>query len=270
MKKIALKVAYLGQDFHGFQRQPDIPTVEGELLKAFKEAHLFDNFQKSGYGIAGRTDKGVNALGNVVCFLTEKEVHINYLNDLLPLSIRILGQASVHFGFQPRYARERHYRYILPRTPFEEELDLSIMKDGAQILVGTHFFGNFSKRSERNPIRTINSLNIHQKKDYLVFDVKGESFLWNMVRKIINLLISIGRAELTPDELKEYLNPDNRVFINPMPPEGLILMDVLYDRVKFAENIYAKKIMANHMLNHYQDHQTLASTYEEMIRTLDK
>ena len=81
MRKVALKVAYIGTDFHGFQRQPDFKTVEGELIDALKNANLIDNPKDSGYAIAGRTDRGVHALGNVISFRTPEEVIINQIND---------------------------------------------------------------------------------------------------------------------------------------------------------------------------------------------
>jgi tRNA pseudouridine38-40 synthase len=270
MYKIALKVSYLGKDYYGFQRQPGLPTIEGELLKAFKEADIFDNVIGAGYSIAGRTDRGVNALGNVVTFHTEKEVQINRLNDILPRSIRILGQASVHLGFLPRYAKERHYRYIVPKTPFEEPLETGLMEKGSEIFRGTHDFRNFSKRSERNPIRTINTLEINECKNYFMFDVKGESFLWNMVRKLITVLLNIGREEIEIEEAREYLNPDKQAFITPMPPEGLILMDIKYDKVKFTDSSYARKNMVSFLKQNYQSHITFSAAYEEMIKSLDE
>ena len=93
MENVALKVAYIGTHFHGFQRQPNLKTVEGEILNALKKADLIDNIKNSGYSIAGRTDRGVHALGNVIAFRTDGEVIINHINDFLPQNIRILGKA---------------------------------------------------------------------------------------------------------------------------------------------------------------------------------
>lgn len=74
MRKVALKVAYIGTDFHGFQRQPDNKTVEGELISALREANLIDDLKDSGYAIAGRTDRGVHALGNVISFRSDGNI----------------------------------------------------------------------------------------------------------------------------------------------------------------------------------------------------
>jgi tRNA pseudouridine38-40 synthase len=137
MRKVALKVAYIGTDFHGFQRQPDLKTVEGELIEALKNANLIDNPKDSGYAIAGRTDRGVHALGNVISFRTPEEVIINQINDFLPKSIRILAKAGVRFGFKPRFAKRRHYRYTVVN---KDHLDLDKIKEASKIFEGTHDF----------------------------------------------------------------------------------------------------------------------------------
>jgi tRNA pseudouridine38-40 synthase len=128
MRKVALKVAYIGTDFHGFQRQPDHRTVESELISALREVNLIDDLKDCGYAIAGRTDRGVHALGNVISFRTEGDVRINHINDLLPKSIRILAIAGVRFGFKPRYAQSRHYRYIIAGS---EDMDLNNIKSAS-------------------------------------------------------------------------------------------------------------------------------------------
>ena len=77
----------MGRDFHGFQRQPGLRTVESELLGALEEVGVIENLGQSNYSIAGRTDRGVHALGNVVSFRTRKMPIINQVNDILPRDI---------------------------------------------------------------------------------------------------------------------------------------------------------------------------------------
>jgi tRNA pseudouridine38-40 synthase len=269
MLKIALKVAYLGNDFHGFARQPDLPTIEGELINALTESRVIDEPSDAGYSIAGRTDRGVHALGNVVAFRTESKVNVNQINDLLPVSIKILAQASVHYGFKPRFALQRHYRYLLAKDPFEEDWDVEKMREAGKVFIGTHDFSNFTKRSERNPIRTIDHLEVSNNNDILSFDVKGKSFLWNMVRKIITALINVGRGEIEIKDIVEFLNPQNKVFITPVPPEGLILMDVTYDNVKFVEDPYARKLFLSVLMKSYMNTRNHSAAYQEMIKHLN-
>ncbi|MBI4814188.1 MAG: tRNA pseudouridine(38-40) synthase TruA [Methanobacterium sp.] len=240
MIRVALKVAYLGTDFYGFQRQPNLRTVEGELIIALEESGVITNLGQSNYSIAGRTDRGVHALGNVVSFCTDKEPIINQINDLLPLDIRILGSTRVPLGFKTRYAHKRHYRYVLCREPGDNEWNTNNMQEAAHLMEGTHNFLNFSRRSERNPLRTVDSVLITSKDNMCLVDVEGASFLWNMVRKIMTVLLSVGKDELELEDVQRCLDPQYPAAITPMPPESLILMDVFYQGVKFKEDDYAR------------------------------
>lgn len=265
MRKVALKVAYIGTDFHGFQRQPDFKTVEGELIDALRSANLIDNLKDSGYAIAGRTDRGVHALGNVVSFRTSGEVMINQINDFLPKSIRILAKAGVRFGFKPRFAKSRHYRYIIANGA---HLDLNKIKDASKLLQGTHDFSNFSKRSERNPIRTIDSIKVKLDNDLLIMDVLGESFLWNMVRKIASVLFLVGDDELSIEKLQTFFDPSTTAAIVPMPPEGLILMDTVYEGVVFKYDEYAKNKFLAALEDEYNYNRTIAAAEKIMMDKL--
>ncbi len=265
MRKVALKVAYIGTDFHGFQRQPDVKTVESELIEALKAANLIDNLKDSGYSIAGRTDRGVHALGNVISFRTNGEVVINQINDYLPKSIRILALAGVRFGFKPRYAKSRHYRYIIVNR---KDLDLNKMENASKILKGTHDFSNFSKRSERNPIRTIDNIEISKKNDIIIIDVVGESFLWNMVRKIASVLFLVGNNELNINEIHAILDPSINYPVTPMPPDGLILMDTKYDGINFKYDEYAKNKFLLALEEEYTYNMAIAAVEKVMVDKL--
>jgi tRNA pseudouridine38-40 synthase len=265
MRKVALKVAYIGTDFHGFQRQPHHKTIEGELISALRASGLVDNLKDCGYAIAGRTDRGVHALGNVISFRTEEEVMINRINDLLPNSIRILALAGVPFGFKPRYAKNRHYRYVIANGT---DLDLKKIKLASEMIRGTHDFSNFSKRSERNPLRTVESIETFLEGDILIIDVMGESFLWNMVRKIATALFMVGLNQLEVDEIKKFLDPSIHAAIAPMAPEGLILVDTIYEGVKFKYDKYAKKKFISIIEKEYMYNQTIAAVEKAMINNL--
>ncbi len=265
MRKVALKVAYIGTDFHGFQRQPDFKTVEGELIDALKSANLIDNLKDSGYAIAGRTDRGVHALGNVVSFRTPEEVTINQINDFLPKSIRILAKAGVRFGFKPRFAKKRHYRYVIAN---KAHLDLNKIKDAAKMIQGTHDFSNFSKRSERNPVRTVDNIEVEVNGDLLAIDVLGESFLWNMVRKIATVLFLVGNDELSIKQLQSFFDSSTTAAIAPMPPEGLILMDTIYEGVVFKYDEYAKNKFLAALEEEYTYNRTIAAAEKIMMDEL--
>ena len=154
MKRTALKIAYIGTHFHGFQRQPDVRTVEEELIYHLRKLGYIDDLKASRFRIAGRTDAGVHSLGNVISFQSEKEVRVNQINNSLPDDIQIIAWAPVRFGFKPRYAQMRWYRYIL----FEEDLDIDLLRQTAEVFKGTHNFTNFTKRKQKTTERTIEDI----------------------------------------------------------------------------------------------------------------
>lgn len=236
MKKVALKIAYIGTGFRGFQRQIDVPTVEGEIIKALIKTKHIEDPLKSAFSISGRTDKGVHSLGNVVAFNTEKEVIINEVNNLLPREVQIIGKTLANFGFKPRNALRRYYRYVMADF---HGLDIKEMEQAARNLVGTHNFINFSKRSERNPIRKIEKVALSKNGNIIVIDVVGESFLWNMVRKMVRVLYQCGKGDLKSEQITDFLNPEASPNIKPMPAQGLILMDVEYENLNFVYDKYA-------------------------------
>ena len=268
MNRVALKIAYLGTEYYGFQKQPGLITVEGEILSALKKLDLVQDKDKCGFGIAGRTDRGVHALGNVISFLTNERIIINQINNTLPPSIRVLAQAKVPLSFKVRYALKRHYRYLLPITP-ENILDFKKMVQASEMFKGTHDFTNFSKRSERNPVRTIDEIIFKKGKGSIQIDVVGESFLWNMVRKIVKVLLMVGEGEIPVEDINEYFNPQQDYSIKPMPPEGLILMDIAYSDVEFDEDSYAMKTFNSYLKKEYLKNQSLALIEKDMINGLN-
>ena len=176
MKRTALKIGYIGPNFHGFQRQPDLRTVEEEWIYHLRKLDYIDDLKKSRFRIAGRTDAGVHSLGNVISFQSEKEVRVNEINNSLPDDIQILAKAPVRFGFKPRYAEMRQYRYLL----FRDDLDIDKLNEVAEVFKGTHNFTNFTKRFQKTTTRTIADIKISQptledyhKKDFVALDLRS-------------------------------------------------------------------------------------------------
>jgi len=212
--RLAVKVAYDGRMFEGSAYQVGRTTVLGELRKVFEDVKM-----------AGRTDAGVSALGNVACFSTE----LSPLAAVMSINQRCRhiwahAWAEVDEGFNPRHAEERWYRYLLP----EEGHDLRAMEEAAAQFPGRHDFSMFSKKDvRRRSTRTLHSVEVAQDRGFVVIDVRGKSFLWKMVRYIASALAMVGKGELTPGEIGEMLQGRGRR-IAPLPAEGLILMDVAY------------------------------------------
>lgn len=284
MKRTALKIGYIGTNFHGFQRQPDLRTVEEELIYHLRKLGYIDDLKKSRFRIAGRTDAGVHSLGNVISFQSEKEVRVNEINNSLPDDIQILAKAPVRFGFKPRYAEMRQYRYVL----FRSDLDLYKLNEVAEIFKGTHNFTNFTKRFQKTTTRTIDdikitkaNLNDYHKKEFpnlhdtlspVFVDIYGESFLWNMVRKMMRVFVDVAIGKLSLEKVEELLNPaenDPRANIKVLDPDYLILMDIKYDGVKFVYDDYACERFKKNLVDSLSDLQRKYAIRESMIKSLE-
>lgn len=242
MNKVALKVAYIGNDFHGFQRQPKLRTVEGEIIHSLESLKIIDDLKESSFSIAGRTDRGVHSLGNVISFKTNKKIHINQINNHLPDDIQILAKAFVEDDFKARYSNNKIYRYFIPNNYQKNTISsINKFKEAMELFIGTHDFSNFSKKNERTPIRKIEDIIVKKEKEFVSIDLVGESFLWNMVRKIVRVMLDYSNDSISLNEIKQMLNNEREFNIKPMPPENLILIDVQYDDVVFKYDEYAKK-----------------------------
>ncbi len=217
----AFKLAYWGGGFHGFQRQPDVPTVEGDLLHALRTAGVFRNPKEARLEAASRTDAGVSALGNVVALDTTWDPRrvIATVNPRLR-GIWLHGYANPGARFRPREALERWYRYHFPRP-----LDCERLEAGGRLFLGTHDFGAFAKGAGgRCEIR---SVTCEPSGAWTLLDVRGDRFLWNMVRRIAGSLEAYATGRLTQEDLARALEGE-RGPGPPSPPEGLVLMDVVY------------------------------------------
>lgn len=283
MKRTALKIGYIGTNFHGFQRQPDLRTVEEELIYHLRKLDYIDDLKKSRFRIAGRTDAGVHSLGNVISFQSEKEVRVNEINNSLPDDIQILAKAPVRFGFKPRYAEMRQYRYLL----FRDDLDIDKLNEVADVFKGTHNFTNFTKRFQKTTTRTIADIKIslptledYHKKDFpnlhepltpIFVDIYGESFLWNMVRKMMRVFVDVATGKMEIEEVNRFLNPPDgapRANIKVLEPDYLILMNIEYDGVKFQYDQYACERFTRDLTDSLCDLQKEYAIRESMIKSL--
>ena len=282
MKRTALKIGYIGTNFHGFQRQPDLRTVEEELIYHLRKLNYIDDLKKSRFRIAGRTDAGVHSLGNVISFQSEKDVRVNEINNSLPDDIQILASAPVRYAFKPRYAQMRQYRYML-----FQDLDIDKLRECAEIFKGTHNFTNFTKRFQKTTTRTIDDIkvtkvdledyhkrefpNLHDTLSPIFIDIYGESFLWNMVRKMMRVFVDVAIGKMTLDEVQDLLNPPQdapRANIKVMEAEYLILMDIQYDGIKFRYDDYACERFKRELVDSLSDLQKRYAIRESIVKSL--
>ena len=241
---IKLLVTYDGSAFFGYQYQPHIPTVQGELERAFK---LITGEKSRGVG-AGRTDTGVHAVEQVVLFRTECPIPVEKLiigmNSALPGALRICRAEEVEESFHPCFsARGKHYRYLYrlvnTRSPFlerffwqlEQTPDVAKMHEAAGLLVGEHNFAAFAKSPHQyeSTVRTVLETSVVRTDELIIFDVIGTGFMHNMVRNMAKTLQLIGSGQMRSEEILElYRNQNRRRLGAPAPPGGLYLMKVMY------------------------------------------
>lgn len=235
--KIALKLAYLGDNYHGFQRQPDLVTVDSVVRRALAQIGVING----DFCYAGRTDRGVSAIGQVIDFWIDEEkaylARPRCVNGRLPRDIWAWAWAEAPIGFSARWnALWREYRYLL----WHEELDLERIRAGAEMLLGSHDFRNFSS-SKEDSVREIQKLEISERGGLFVFDIKADGFLWNMVRRIVSALELVGSGERGLDWIEELLRPELNRGAPTAPAEGLILMDVGYEGLAWQVDEYSRE-----------------------------
>ncbi|MBE3597238.1 MAG: tRNA pseudouridine(38-40) synthase TruA [Hydrogenibacillus sp.] len=243
--RVALVVAYDGRAFFGFQRQARGRTVQQELETAF-----FDWF---GTPVAvvgsGRTDRGVHAFGQVVHADLPRayppEAVPGALNARLAPDVRVLEAHAVADDFHARFdARAKTYVYRLSLRPvllpmdrglvahIPYALDVSAMAEAATAFCGRHDFAGFANAGSaaRTTHRTIHTAALVQRGRELFFWVRGDGFLYNMVRNIVGTLIDVGRGKLSRADVQRRLAGDRAVSrSSTAPPDGLYLYRVEYD-----------------------------------------
>ena len=238
-KRIMLTIAYDGTDYSGWQIQPGAATIEGTINETISRL-LDEDIRLIG---ASRTDAGVHALGAVAVFDTVSSIppdkYSFVINQGLPDDIRILKSQLVPDDFHPRKVNCRktyEYRiyndtFMLPTLRLYAhhvygKLDIDVMNRAGQYLVGEHDFTSFMGAGSQalTTVRTIYSLSV-EKESEVVIRVKGNGFLYNMVRIIAGTLIDVGQGRFKPEDIKTMLNARDRASAGQTAPAcGLCLV----------------------------------------------
>lgn len=247
LRRIRITVAYDGTDFHGWQCQPGLPTLQNVLEE------IVSGIEGKPVPVAGsgRTDTGVHALAQVAAFSIENPIPPSNLqraiNRLLPPAIRVIEVREMHPDFHPRFdAVAKTYRYTLHRAPicspfewryvhhYPYPLNEKAMIEAASIFEGEHDFTALAASDPRNAtvkskVRTIFSSVMRRADDQLIYTVRGSGFLRHMVRNIVGILIETGRGNLDADMVAGLLIPGTARGSGPTAPaKGLTLLSVEY------------------------------------------
>ncbi len=250
LRHLKLTLAYDGSEFHGWQVQPGLPTVQGTLAEAITRV-TGNHVLPQG---SGRTDAGVHALAQVAsCALDTPIPSANLvvaLNDVLPAAIRVLAIEDVAPAFHARKsARAKTYRYRVYRgricPPFLARyvhhhpfpLDEAAMSAAAGLVEGDHDFTSFAAvdpergREEDEPSnrRTVFSSSWSRSGDELVYTIRGNGFLHHMVRNLVGTFLLVGKGSLKPADISRILESRDRSAAGPTAPAvGLYLVNVEY------------------------------------------
>jgi tRNA pseudouridine38-40 synthase len=247
MRRIQITLAYDGTEYHGWQVQPGLPTIQGALHKVLAEiegrpVHVDGS---------GRTDAGVHALAQVAAFFLENPIPLDNLkratNRLLPGDIRVLAVEERGERFHPRLdARAKTYEYRIFRgeicPPFERRyiyhypypLDIPAIMTAAPLFEGEQDFSAFAAADERDreggsKVRTIFSSRIQRSQDHLLYRVCGNGFLKHMVRNLVGTLLEAGKGNLDAAGIRALLEPGVTTKAGPTAPaQGLFLIGVDY------------------------------------------
>jgi len=242
--KYKITLEYDGTSYRGWQTQKNARSVQDTLTDAAEK--LFGT--KVDVQGAGRTDAGVHALAQVAHLDTSQQLPPKKiregLNDLLPSNINILRVEEVPISFHARhYAEARSYLYIISkqRTAFRkryvwwvrDQLDIEKMRSACGLFQGFHDFSSFSdKRLDKDASTKVklDVAEIMEEGDHIVLRFVGSHFLWKMVRRMVGILVEVGRGNLSYNDVKKMMDqPSDIPAKHTAPPSGLFLEQVFYD-----------------------------------------
>jgi len=249
MSRFKLYIEYEGTRYSGWQKQTNVKTIQGILLNTAGD--IFKDSRADIQG-SGRTDSGVHALCQIAhldaATVLAPEIIKLKMNDKLPSDINILEVAKASKNFHARHnAVDRSYIYQISkrRTAFaknyvwwiKDELNFSKMNSASKIFTGMHDFASFSDddKSEKSTKVLIENIQMKEDHDLILIRITGSHFLWKMVRRMVGILVEIGRGKKSESDILNYLNSKtNEPAKYTAPPSGLFLENVYYkgDEIK--------------------------------------
>ena len=244
MPRYRALVAYDGTAYVGFQRQrPGHITIQGELERVISQLAQHPTTIIG----AGRTDSGVHALGQTICFDMDwrhsSQALENAINVNLPADIAVYQLSHAAPTFHPRYdARRRAYRYVIYNEPVRQPLlrhyswhvkrplDVEAMNEAAALLPGVQDFATFGRPPQgNNTVRELFTAFWQREEPLLVFTIEANAFLYRMVRSIVGSLKAVGEGRWRVTDFQEALAAADRSRCAAVaPPQGLTLASVTY------------------------------------------
>jgi tRNA pseudouridine38-40 synthase len=243
MPRFKMYIEYEGTRYSGWQKQHNARTIQGNLLDAAKTIFGEAKIELMG---SGRTDSGVHALCQVahldVATVLGPEIIRMKFNDRLPYDINVLEIEKIDSRFHARHhAVSRSYLYQVSRrrTAFgknyvwwiKDKLNFNKMKEAAELFTGMHDFASFADedKEEKSTRVLITNIELKESGDLILFRITGSHFLWKMVRRIIGVLVEVGRGKMRKEDILSFLEHKSAEPAQyTAPPSGLFLESVLY------------------------------------------
>jgi tRNA pseudouridine38-40 synthase len=244
MARFKLTIEFDGTAYKGWQMNKGETTIQGKLIETCE--NVFGTQKLELYG-AGRTDAGVHATGQVAHLDVDtnlKPLQIQHkINDLLPSTINILKVEVVNARFHARHhATARSYVYVISQRRsalfkknvwwIKDNLDVEAIRKASKAFLGLQDFRSFgrsTKQDESTKVE-IQHIGIHQQGSAIVIHIIGSHFLWNQVRRMVGVLVEVGRGKMTIADIKTFLKSESeRPSQLTAPPSGLYLNHVYYD-----------------------------------------
>lgn len=241
--RFKLFIEYEGTRYSGWQKQENAKTIQGTIIKAATEIFSNDFIDLQG---SGRTDSGVHAICQVAHLdantVLAPEIIKMKLNDLLPHDINILEVEKAKRDFHARHeAKSRSYIYQIStrRTAFnknlvwwiKDKLDFNKMESASKLFLGMNNFASFSddEPEEKSTKVLIDDIQMKKEGDLILIRIVGSHFIWKMVRRIVGILVEVGRGKKSEKDILFYLNnKSNEPAKFTAPPSGLFLERVIY------------------------------------------
>ncbi|PIQ08285.1 MAG: tRNA pseudouridine(38-40) synthase TruA [Ignavibacteriales bacterium CG18_big_fil_WC_8_21_14_2_50_31_20] len=244
MKNYRLTIQYSGKNYSGWQIQPNVKTVQGEIVKSINTITGVDvNLIGS-----GRTDSGVHALGQVANFKMNDELDLlklkHSLNSLLPTDIAIIDISEEMLEFHSRFdAQKRSYLYLFTheKSPFYSDysyhyknifnIEISNLNEISKLLVGEYDFTSFSRKKTdaENMVCNIAFARWKRVKNFIIFRIDANRFLHGMVRTIVGTVLQIAEQNLPCEKILEIINQKSRNSAGrAVSAKGLFLLNVKY------------------------------------------
>jgi tRNA pseudouridine38-40 synthase len=248
MSRFRLTIEYEGSNYHGWQQNSGVKTIQGEMLQACQQ--VFNTKKIELYG-AGRTDAGVHALGQVAHLDVITQMHAETiagrLNEILPYDINILKLEKCEAGFHARHnAVARSYVYVISRRRsafgkryvwwVKEDISVKKMQEVSAIFRGFHDFTSFgaATKEDKSTLVDISYMDVSESGNQIVIHMLGSHFLWMMVRRITGVLVHAGKGKLTIKEIRGFMDQySERPSQLAAPPSGLYLQRVYYPGERF-------------------------------------